>query len=176
MRILKEEKFKRPWVKELQHLKVKFKKHCRDEMWSGHTRGEETCQVWCLYDQEKGIQIMSTKERGMPQRQKILEVLLVSDIRKLIVALDRAVSVIGLWRANHLRRGAHFGSFVLNGESEKQGGKRKDAATGDYSRQVQMLKRMECPEGHAEESQREGLQAAKANACSVAACYRHYVL
>lgn len=87
MRILTEEKFKRPRVRDLQHLKIKYKRHCRDSG-SGDTSAEETCWVWCLYDQEKGIQTMSTEECGKMQRQKILNVLLVCDNRKSMVALE----------------------------------------------------------------------------------------
>ncbi|KAM7321223.1 hypothetical protein ACRRTK_019315 [Alexandromys fortis] len=58
-------------------------------------------RAWCARDQEKGIQVTSAKECGILQRQMVLNVLLVSDNGEVVVALEGAVSVIGLWWANH---------------------------------------------------------------------------
>lgn len=50
---------------------------------------------------EKGIQRMRAKECGVLKRQMVLNVPLAFDNREVMVALEGAVSVIGLWWANH---------------------------------------------------------------------------
>lgn len=99
MRILKEEKFKRPHAKELQDLKSTVRGRVSISETKAVAipmggRGDVVSVV--SVRQEKGIPIMSAKECGMLQRWAILDVLLVLDSREVPAALEGASSVYNL--------------------------------------------------------------------------------